>query len=90
MQEAGRGGIKPSRCGESKRRRWSVVSMGSGMVTEECSGASRPCTVVRREKWWRRCGERRSYSWSGESGGVGEWVVSCSGGVIEGRGDGGR
>ena len=49
MREAGRGGIKPSRCGESKRRRWSVVSMGSGMVTEECSGASRSCTVFRRD-----------------------------------------
>jgi hypothetical protein len=49
VREAGRGGIKPSRCGESKRRRWSVVSMGSGMVTEECSGASRSCTVFRRD-----------------------------------------
>jgi len=49
VREVGRGGIKLRRCGDSERRRWSVVSMGSGIVAEEWSGARRSCTVVKRE-----------------------------------------
>ena len=60
VREAGRGGSKLGRRGKSEKRRWSVVSMGSGRVTEECSGARRSCTAVKRECWWRRRGERRS------------------------------
>ena len=43
------GGIKLRRCGDSERRRWSVVGMGSGIGAEEWSGARRSCTVVKRE-----------------------------------------
>jgi hypothetical protein len=49
VREVGRGGSKLRRCGDSERTRWSVVSMGSGIVAEEWSGARRSCTVVKRE-----------------------------------------
>ena len=49
VREAGREGIKLRRRGNLRRRRWSVVSMGSGIVAEEWSGARRSCTVVKRE-----------------------------------------
>ena len=49
VREAGRGGIKLRRRGESRRSRWSVVSMGSGRVADEWSEARRSCTAVKRE-----------------------------------------
>ena len=49
VREAGRGGSKLRRRGESRRSRWSVASMGSGRVAEEWSGARRSCTAVKRE-----------------------------------------